>query len=353
MKERNFRFIGWAVVVSMLVVVVLTTSFFVTWCGAAGPTTNPSTTPVQAIKLTTVSFAPVTSVRTYQFIPLLDKINQNAKGQLRIEFRGGPEVIGMFEQGNAVKNGVVDIAYVPVAFYQALVRGSDMMLTLSKFTPQQERDSGFNDILVEMHKKVGLMYLGRGSGAENAPGAYVFTNVKAAKPEDFKGKVMSGGVFANPFVQALGVALADMPLSDLYTAMERGTIDGFATFTNQVIGYGIQEKIRYVVDHPFYYTNNAMIMNLNKWNSLPKSMQDLIQQTIVQMEPETTRIYMEAFEKDRAKMFAAGVQKITFSAADAKRFQDLAYEAKWRVEAQKNPEVAAKFEQILKKYGLR
>ena len=66
----------------------------------------------KAITLNFVSFAPAANVVEFQHIKkeLFDKINQDAKGRLIINVKGGPEVIPPFNLGAAVKNGTIDMA---------------------------------------------------------------------------------------------------------------------------------------------------------------------------------------------------------------------------------------------------
>jgi hypothetical protein len=40
-------------------------------------------------------------------------VNERGEGVVQIEVRGGPEAIGMFQQADAVRDGVVDMAYTP------------------------------------------------------------------------------------------------------------------------------------------------------------------------------------------------------------------------------------------------
>ena len=69
----------------------------------------------EAIKLDWISFVPrnVSFVKNFQSM-FVDKVNMQAKGELFIRYRGGPDVIAAFDQGKAVQQGIVDIAVPPV-----------------------------------------------------------------------------------------------------------------------------------------------------------------------------------------------------------------------------------------------
>ncbi len=68
--------------------------------------------------------------------------------------------------------------------------------------------------------------------------------------------------------------------SEVYTAVERGVVDGFALSTvGMIVDAGLYEVTKYTIDHPFLNTNFVVIMNLDSWNRIPKNLQDLLRET--------------------------------------------------------------------------
>ena len=57
-------------------------------------------------------------VYTKTFLSYVDEVNARGKGVVRIQVMGGPEAIKMFEQPNAVRDGVVDMV-LPVVVVPA------------------------------------------------------------------------------------------------------------------------------------------------------------------------------------------------------------------------------------------
>src|SRR4030042_4273729 len=115
---------------------------------------QPAKTPAKPIKLTWLSFVPKTNVLVPNFQKMfVDRVNERAKGELIIDFRGGPEVIEAFDQGKAIQQGIVDIALPPVGFYEAIAPGIGGAM-LTELTPTEERRPGGGyDYLLELHKK--------------------------------------------------------------------------------------------------------------------------------------------------------------------------------------------------------
>src|SRR4030042_5351031 len=144
------------------------------------------------ITLNFVNFAPAANVVEFQHIKkeMFDRINQLAAGKLVINVKGGPEVIPPFNLGAAVKNGTIDMACIPNAFFEDLVPGIGVT-HLSMWTAPEERKNGVYEGIGEIYKKAGMFYLGRGQATE--PGYFMmFLNKSVEKPADFKGLRLGG-----------------------------------------------------------------------------------------------------------------------------------------------------------------
>ena len=76
-------------------------------------------------RLTATHTFPANWVYSRSFLEFVKKANDAGKGVFTIQVRGGPEAIGMMEQPNAARDGVVDMVYTPCAFYAATVPECD------------------------------------------------------------------------------------------------------------------------------------------------------------------------------------------------------------------------------------
>src|SRR5262249_671738 len=59
------------------------------------------------------------------FERFIAQVNETGKGVVQINYIGGPKAMPPFEVGNALKNGVVDIANATGAFYTNLMPEAD------------------------------------------------------------------------------------------------------------------------------------------------------------------------------------------------------------------------------------
>lgn len=100
-----------------------------------------------------------------------------------------------------------------------------------------------------------------------------------ANLEDLKGlKIRSTGTSAK-VAQALGAVPVAMPMSDSYDALSKGVVQGIICPYEPMKGYRLAEIISHSTEYGSAYTNmNYIVMNKNKWNSLPGDAQKIIEQ---------------------------------------------------------------------------
>jgi TRAP-type C4-dicarboxylate transport system substrate-binding protein len=105
-------------------------------------------------------------------------------------------------------------------------------------------------------------------------------NIYAKKPikslEDLKGVELraSGGVAQ--VLQALGAAPVGMPQSECPEALQKGVVQGAVSSLETLMDFKYAEMCKYVTifNGPVYPF--AVVMNMDKWNSLPKDVQDVM-----------------------------------------------------------------------------
>ena len=82
---------------------------------------TPAATQAEETTLRAVSAFAENTFYSRRLEKFIDKVNADGKGVLHINYVGGPKAMPPFEVGNALKNGVVDIANVTGAFYTNVV----------------------------------------------------------------------------------------------------------------------------------------------------------------------------------------------------------------------------------------
>ena len=70
------------------------------------------------------------------------------------------------------------------------------------------------------------------------------------------------------FFQALGATVIQTAPGEVYTALERGVVDGYGWPITGIFDLGWHEKTKYRVDPGFYSAEVSIIVNKRKWDSL-------------------------------------------------------------------------------------
>ena len=223
----------WLIMGSLVLVAALMASM-VAGCAKPAPTTTPTPKP-EPIVIEYLSCVEEGHSITVGFHETYEKaLNERAKGELELKWMGGPEVISGLDQPEAVSRGVIAAANTPVGYYKGTLPEANVS-SYSRLTPMEEGDSGFYDLMVELHKEqMNARYVGR--TWTWAP-FYFFTNPLIEKPADLEGLLIRGVSSHKPFIDGAGATMVTMPSTDIYSGMERGLVEGHVYQFKLVVHY--------------------------------------------------------------------------------------------------------------------
>ncbi len=297
----------------------------------------------EATKIKAVTFLPQNNCFCDAFWMFKDKLEEASGGKIEIVYAGGPEAIPSFEQIEAVTAGMVDMALLPAAFYVPQLPVVDAV-KLSKLTPWEEREKGVYDFLNRLHQeKLNAYYVGRFT-----PGLpfHLYTNKKIDKPDLSGMKIRVTPVY-KPFVEALGgVAVTTSP-GEVYTALERGVVDGYGWPATKISDFGWHEVTDYVIDPGFYQVDVGIVMNLKFWNKLPEDLKEVINKVAKEVEHDAAEHYARLIEEEREFITSKGVEVIEFTGEDHGLYLKTAYQAGWKEVLKRSPENGAEMRELL------
>ena len=273
------------------------------------------------------------------------KVNAEGKGVLSINFIGGPKAIPTFEVGNAVKTGVVDLGFSTGAFYTNVMPESDFLKLTQIPIAEQRKNGAFAAINEVWHKKANMAYLGR--VVENQP-FHVYLTKKVDKPDLTGLKIRITPVYRD-FFQALGANVVTTPPGEVYTALERGVVDGYGWPIGGIFDFNWQEKTKFRIDPGFYDAEVSIIMNLDKFKALKPNQRAYLEKQMLALEAQNPTVWKQYAASETARQEKAGIQVITFDAAGTKKYVDAAYDAGWANAIKANPEFAKKLKTLTSK----
>ncbi len=273
--------------------------------------------------------------------PWIQKFNAEGKGVLQINFIGGPKAIPTFEVGNAVKTGVVDMALATGAFYTNVMPEADFLKLTQVPVAEQRRNGAFDAINRVWNDKANMQYLAR--MVENQP-FHIYTNKKVDKPDLSGQKIRITPVYRE-FFQALNANVVTTAPGEVYTALERGVVDGYGWPIGGIFDLNWHEKTKYRIDPGFYDAEVSLVMNLPAYRKLTQAQRDYLQKQLLALEAQNS-FWAKYTTDEVARQQKAGIETIKFDPATAKAFVDRAYQVGWAAAEKQSPEIAGRFKPL-------
>jgi TRAP-type C4-dicarboxylate transport system substrate-binding protein len=241
-----------------------------------------------------------------------------------------------------VKAGVVDMANVTGNFYTNLLPESDA-LSISTIPVQEWRKNGAYDYINKLWgEKLNVVYLGR--AIDQMP-YHLFLKKPVTKP-DLQGMRLRGIPIYRDFFQSMGASVLTIAPGELYTALERGVVDGYGWPVSGIFDLSLQEQTKYRVEPGFYNVEVGVLVNLNTWKKLNERQKVVLADAARWME-DLNLGNAKTWEEEKKRQTAAGIQQITFSPAESAAYGKQAIDTIWGSINQRSPEHGPKLRQLL------
>ena len=258
-----------------------------------------------------------------------EKITKESGGRLKFEIYPNGQLVGPpNRQFDAARNGITDIAWC----LHGVTPGRYPMTELANlpFTwPSQGAD------LAEMAKRMTEM-APKYFAAEHQGLHILFMNmanpvvIYSKSPiktlDDFKGKKIRYASITNKFfLEALGAVPLLVPPQEAQDALAKGVVDG-AGFPHEAgFAYDLVSVSPYSVDPPLASATFALVMNPDKYKSLPPDLRAILDKESGVAGAMSFGKAWQDFEKfARETEVKKGLQIITLSPADVAKMKELA-----------------------------
>jgi len=259
---------------------------------------------------------------------------------VQISYVGGPKAMPPFEVGNALKGGVVDLANVTGAFYTNVMPEADAWKLAEKPMAELRKNGGYAYMAALYDQKMQAILLAR--HIDNNPFHLYLT--KPISGPDLTGLKLRITPVYRDFFQALGATVVQTAPGEVYTALERGVVDGYGWPITGIFDLGWHEKTKYRVDPGFYSAEVSILVNKNSWGRLNERQREIISAAAAWIEAQAADVGKEN-EADIAKQKAAGIEVITLG----EEFRTKAYEAGWAGVIRQSPEHGPKLKALFSK----
>ncbi len=294
----------------------------------------------QEVTLRAGVFVPVNTAFGEMCGRFINQLNSEAKGTVQIRLVGGPEAIPSFEQANAVRSGVLDVACLPPAFYVSVMPEADSQILATTSTIEQRKSGAYATLQAAHRQRMGAHLLASyGDGIR----FHVFTSKPVAKVEDLKGMKLRTTPNYTPFFQALGVSLVNTAPGEVQQALERGVVEGYGWPLIGIFDLGWASFTRYRVDPGFYTVIVNVLVNDRKWQSLTAAQREALEKTASWFDQENLKWVAEKVASESKRQADAGIRPVDLGPD----FRKSAYEAYWAEMTKRAPEQTRALRQVL------
>jgi TRAP-type C4-dicarboxylate transport system substrate-binding protein len=300
--------------------------------------------PAQEVTLRAVSSFAEKTQFSRNFERFIDRVNETGKGRVQINYIGGPRAMPPFEVGNAVRTKVVDLANVSGAFYGNLMPEADVHKLLTKPMSEQRRN-GTWELINQIHnQRVNAFYLAR--QFTNVP-FHIYLNKKIDKL-DFTGLKVRVTPIYKDVVEALGGTTVTTAPGEVYTALERGVVDGYGWPITGIFDLGWEKVTKHRMEPPFYAVEVNVLVNLDVWKGLNDAQKKVLDDAALWLEGLDAE-NVAAIKAERDKQSAAGIQPIDFGPEESKKFLAKANDVGWASVIKRSPDSGAKLRALAEK----
>jgi TRAP-type C4-dicarboxylate transport system substrate-binding protein len=240
--------------------------------GASGAADKP-------VKMDFSSFLPPTDKVSIAFESWSREVEKKTNGRIKINFYAGGTLTPGAQAYDSMVRGVTELASSSLAYSRGRfpmmelldlplgARSARLATKLSNDYYKKFRFKDFDDSKI-------MFFSSHGPGL-------LFTRKPVKSLEDLKGmKVKCAAGATVELLSALGAAPVPMSMGDTYDALSRGMLEGFLGPYAVTHTYRLGEVVKYSIENygTSYFNTFFVAMNKDKWNSLPKDVQAVIEQ---------------------------------------------------------------------------
>jgi TRAP-type C4-dicarboxylate transport system substrate-binding protein len=289
-------------------------------------------------KLKAAAFLPVKAVYVQQFARFTGEVNQRCAGKVSIS-TVGPEAIKSLEQWNALKNGVVDMHYGPPNYYVGDVPEGDV-ISLARNESAEQRKNGAWKLINEVHnQKLNAWYL---THLMNGVRFHIYTS-KPAQVGKFDGFRLRSTPIYDAFFKSLGALPVRMAPPEVYTGLERGTVDGYGWPLWGIADFGWHKYTKYRHGPGFISAAVAILVNLDKWKGLDNAQRQCLTDVAMWAESQWPKWRAAEDGAQQAVQDKAGIKYVDLGPGFAQKAEALY----WEMMAKGNPEFVRKVRPLL------
>jgi TRAP-type C4-dicarboxylate transport system substrate-binding protein len=271
-------------------------------------------------------FSPKHTMQTKVFEPWAKKITEMTNGKVKVTFFPGGALGKMPDHYGLAEKGIADISYTlqdytPGRFPLTSVFELPFMITSATKTSvaMWKTYEQFPEFQKEYGKVKVLALFCHPAGGFNT----VKKPVKAIG--DLKGlKFRTASPHVTKALKMFGAVPVNMPITETYTALERGVVEGTVLPWEGNFVFKLAELLEYGTETEFYTMTMMVVMNKRKWDSLPDDVKKAIDETTgLAMSMEAGKVYDDTNVPMRNLCMKKGMQVLQLPAGEKEKLKSI------------------------------
>ncbi|MBL4758576.1 MAG: TRAP transporter substrate-binding protein DctP [Rhizobiales bacterium] len=258
----------------------------------------------------------------------------------------GPEVIPASQQFDPISRGIFDVSFitpiyflgttgVPSAFF-ALEPNSEMWRERGYWNFADEEMARFNQKLVALTS---------GTGASDFY-QLILREPVAEGDQPLEGLKIRGNNYYEPLVVPLGGSLVNLPGGEIYSALEKGVVDGAAYPIAGMQRAKMHEVADYMLRPRFGNSPFVMAMNLDRFNALDEADQKIVLDCGHQVEISSVETLVRLSNETIDELTALGMRETTLPADVSDQINARLIAGSWQTAIDGNAQSASRVEEL-------
>jgi TRAP-type transport system periplasmic protein len=238
----------------------------------------------------------------YGHVPYARSIEKATNGRVKITIYDSQTFMKSDQIWESVSASTIDMGWLSTGLYPGMFSFAEAS-TLPFIFPDAATGARVTWQIFEKYPEIQAKFKGvKVLAAWTTEPYFIVSRSKFYKTlEDFQGqKIRIPGGPPIDFIKAMGASPMVMSMPDCYLNLQRGVFDAMPVPAEAFIGFKLFEAAPYVTYIPTVAMYQAVILNLDTWNSFPKDIQD----QIMSVSGETASVTMsrDVFDKARTEM---------------------------------------------------
>jgi TRAP-type C4-dicarboxylate transport system substrate-binding protein len=213
------------------------------------------------------------------------------------------------------------------------------------------RDAGVREMIDKNYQKKNLKLVVLGQTPENTA-LQMILHQPIGPSGDLQGRKMRGTQTFTGVFKLLNASPVVLPPSEIYTALEKGMVDGAGWPVIGVLGYHWDEVAKYLVRPTFGRLVYPIFFNLDTWNKLTDQQRKIISDEARKAEDDFYVEWVKLAKDEEEKLKEKGAQ-VTEVAADKKdKLNKALGDAEFELAEKQDPKSIGELRAFAKSKGL-